>query len=53
LYPVDTLTYKKAFLREAIAREYVIFFEHDPAIVAGIIREQGKRLVVEPISAIA
>jgi glyoxylase-like metal-dependent hydrolase (beta-lactamase superfamily II) len=50
LYPVDTLTYKKAFLREAIAREYVIFFEHDPAIVAGIIREQGKRLVVEPVT---
>jgi glyoxylase-like metal-dependent hydrolase (beta-lactamase superfamily II) len=50
LYPVDTLTYKKAFLREAIAREYVIFFEHDPAIVAGIIRQQGSRLVVEPVS---
>ncbi len=51
LYPMDTLAYKKPFLREAIAREYVIFFEHDPAIAAGIIREQGNRLTVEPVSA--
>ncbi len=50
LYPMDTLAYKKAFLREAIAGEYVIFFEHDPAIAAGIIREQGSRLVVEPVA---
>jgi glyoxylase-like metal-dependent hydrolase (beta-lactamase superfamily II) len=50
LYPMDTLAYKKPFLREAIAREYVIFFEHDPAVAAGIIREQGNRLSVEPIA---
>ena len=51
LYPMDTLAYKKPFLREAIAREYVIFFEHEPAIAAGIIREQGNRLSVEPVTA--
>jgi glyoxylase-like metal-dependent hydrolase (beta-lactamase superfamily II) len=50
LYPMDTLAYKKPFLREAIAREYVIFFEHDPAMAAGIIREQGSRLGVEPVA---
>jgi glyoxylase-like metal-dependent hydrolase (beta-lactamase superfamily II) len=50
LYPVDTLAYKKTFLREAISREYVIFFEHDPAIAAGIIRQQGSRLIVEPVT---
>jgi glyoxylase-like metal-dependent hydrolase (beta-lactamase superfamily II) len=50
LYPMETLAYKKQFLREAIAREYVIFFEHDPAIAAGIIREQGHRLSVEPVT---
>jgi glyoxylase-like metal-dependent hydrolase (beta-lactamase superfamily II) len=49
LYPVDTLMYKKRFLREAIDGEYVIFFEHDPAIAAGIIRERGGRKVVEPV----
>ena len=50
LYPMDTLAYKKRFLREAIAGEYVIFFEHDPAIAAGIIRERDGRLAVEAVT---
>lgn len=46
LYPMDTLGFKRAFAREAIAGEYVLFFEHDPAMAAGIIREtDGKRTV--------
>jgi glyoxylase-like metal-dependent hydrolase (beta-lactamase superfamily II) len=46
LYPVDTLAFKRAFAREAIEREYVIFFEHDPSLAAGILREaDGKRSV--------
>ncbi len=49
LYPVDTLMYKKTFIREAIDREYVIFFEHDPAIAAGVIRERNGRPVVEAL----
>jgi glyoxylase-like metal-dependent hydrolase (beta-lactamase superfamily II) len=49
LYPMDTLGYKKPFVREAIQREYVIFFEHDPAIGAGIIRERDRRLLVEAV----
>jgi glyoxylase-like metal-dependent hydrolase (beta-lactamase superfamily II) len=49
LHPVDTLTYKKRFLREAIEGEYVIFFEHDPTIAAGRIREAGGRRIVEPV----
>ena len=50
LYPMDTLFYKKQFLAHAIAGEYVIFFEHDPKIAAGIIRSDGRRNHVEPIS---
>jgi glyoxylase-like metal-dependent hydrolase (beta-lactamase superfamily II) len=49
LYPMDTLVYKKRFVRTAIEREYVIFFEHDPAIAAGRIRERGGRKLVEPV----
>jgi methylmalonyl-CoA epimerase len=46
LYPVDTLAFKRAFSREAIEREYLIFFEHDPSMAAGILRESnGKRRV--------
>jgi glyoxylase-like metal-dependent hydrolase (beta-lactamase superfamily II) len=46
LYPMDTLAFKRAFAREAIEREYLIFFEHDPSLAAGRIRErEGKRTV--------
>jgi glyoxylase-like metal-dependent hydrolase (beta-lactamase superfamily II) len=51
LYPMDTLAYKKRFVPEAIAGEYVIFFEHDPRIAAGIVRLEGSRQVVEPVTA--
>src|SRR6266545_3264610 len=44
LYPMDTLDFKRAFIKEAIEREYIIFFEHDPAIPAGYIRQEGRRL---------
>ena len=47
LFPVDTLMFKKRFIREAIDREYLIVFEHDPQVAAGYIRETsaGKRYV--------
>jgi glyoxylase-like metal-dependent hydrolase (beta-lactamase superfamily II) len=50
LYPMDTLVYKKAFVREAIDREYVIFFEHDPQVASGIIRERDGKRYVEALS---
>jgi glyoxylase-like metal-dependent hydrolase (beta-lactamase superfamily II) len=44
LYPMDTLTAKQTFVREALARETLIFFEHDPVIAAGYLLESnGKR----------
>jgi methylmalonyl-CoA epimerase len=46
LFPLETLAFKKAFIREAIEREYLVFFEHDPEIAAGYIRERdGKRTI--------
>ena len=46
LYPMDTLAFKRAFAREAIEREYLLFFEHDPSMAAGYLREKdGKRFV--------
>ena len=48
---MDTLAAKNAFVREAIDREMLIFFEHDPAIAAGYIREEnGKRRVVPAVT---
>ena len=49
LYPLDTLAAKRAFVQEAIERDMLVFFEHDPAVAAGHIREEnGKRRVVPP-----
>ena len=46
LYPMDTLNFKRAFAKEAIERDYLLFFEHDPSVAAGRIREKdGKRFV--------
>jgi methylmalonyl-CoA epimerase len=47
LYPMDTLASKKAFVKDAIARETLVFFEHDPSIIAGYIRSKGEKNVVE------
>jgi len=49
LYPMDTFEGKRAFIPEAIAREYLIFFEHDPDVAAGYIRERDGKRVVEQV----
>jgi len=49
LYPMDTLSFKRAFLREAVEREYLVFFEHDPTVSAGYLREKDGRVTVEPV----
>jgi len=47
LYPMDTLAAKNAFVKDAVANETLVFFEHDPATPAGYIKEEhGKRRVV-------
>ena len=46
LHPMDTLAFKRAFAREAIDNGYLLFFEHDPSMAAGYLREKdGKRFV--------
>jgi methylmalonyl-CoA epimerase len=50
LFPQDSFAFKQRFLREAIDREYLIFFSHDPSVTAGYIREKdGKRSVQKVI----
>ena len=43
LFPLETLSFKKEFLPEAVAREYLIFFEHDPLVPC--IRRAGREAV--------
>ena len=51
LYPMDTLASKKQFVKEAVEKETLVFFAHDPATPAGYIREQdGTRRVVPALS---
>jgi methylmalonyl-CoA epimerase len=50
LFPMDTMRFKREFLREAIEREYLIVFEHDPQIAAGYIRERDGKRYVEPMA---
>ena len=49
LYPMDTLAFKRGFLPEAVEREYLILFEHDPEIAAGRIAEEKGKLRVERV----
>jgi glyoxylase-like metal-dependent hydrolase (beta-lactamase superfamily II) len=49
LYPLDTFEARERWLPEAAAGEYVIFFEHDPVMQAGIIRTERGRYRVEPV----
>jgi methylmalonyl-CoA epimerase len=43
LFPMETLTAKKNFIREAVDRHTLVFFEHDPRLAAGYIQlENGK-----------
>jgi glyoxylase-like metal-dependent hydrolase (beta-lactamase superfamily II) len=50
LYPMETLEFKKLFLKEAIEREYLVLFEHDPRVAAGFIREKDHRPYIEPVA---
>ena len=49
LYPMDTLAAKKAFVQEAVERNILAFFEHDPLVAAGHIREQDEKRRIEPV----
>jgi glyoxylase-like metal-dependent hydrolase (beta-lactamase superfamily II) len=50
LYPVDTLAAKQRFVQDALARETLVFFEHDPNIAAGYVRETNGQRTVQPLS---
>ena len=51
LYPMETLAAKTAFLHEAVERQVLAFFEHDPVVAAGRIEQQnGKRRVVPALT---
>jgi hypothetical protein len=51
LYPMDSLAMKRALTQEAVAKEILMFFEHDPAVAAGyLLEEDGTRRVVPALT---
>ena len=48
LYPMDTLGAKKAFLKEAVERGMLVFFEHDPTVAAARIVEENGKWTIAP-----
>lgn len=46
MFPLQTLTEKKAFLQEAVDRDYILYFEHDPHIECCTLQqtERGVRM---------
>ncbi len=49
LFPMETLAVKRLLIREAIDREHIVIFEHDPLVAAGYIRERDGRRFVEAL----
>jgi glyoxylase-like metal-dependent hydrolase (beta-lactamase superfamily II) len=48
LYPMDTLRAKTQFVGDAVERDILVFFEHDPEVAAGYIRETDGTRAVAP-----
>jgi len=47
LNPLETMSVRHQFVKEAIEKGTLVFFEHDPVVAAGYLREKdGKRQVV-------
>jgi glyoxylase-like metal-dependent hydrolase (beta-lactamase superfamily II) len=47
MFPMQTLTEKTAFLQEAVANNYVLFFEHDPINECCTLMQTDKGIVVD------
>ena len=48
LYPVDTMAAKQQFVPEAIEKQMLVFFEHDPAVAAGYVQAEDRKRHVRP-----
>jgi methylmalonyl-CoA epimerase len=49
LYPMETLAAKKAFLRDAVERRDLVYFEHDPVVAAGYVSDNAGTRQVAPL----
>ncbi|HVH25873.1 MAG TPA: methylmalonyl-CoA epimerase [Vicinamibacterales bacterium] len=42
LFPLESMAAKQRFVAEAIEKNFLVFFEHDPSLAAGYLREDAK-----------
>lgn len=49
LYPRDTMKVKRMLTARALAGEIAIAFDHDVDIPIGVAREEGPKIVIEPV----
>ncbi|HEY0896357.1 MAG TPA: MBL fold metallo-hydrolase [Sphingobacteriaceae bacterium] len=47
MFPLQTLKEKKAFLEEAVANDYILYFEHDPVIECCTLQQTEKGIRVK------
>ena len=48
LFPIDSMAAKGKFVAEAIEKNMLVLFEHDPGVAAGYLREENGRRMVTP-----
>src|SRR5262249_30201748 len=48
LNPLEAMDAKQRFAKEAVDRNILVFFEHDPAVAAGHVKEENGRRTVVP-----
>ena len=48
LFPIDSMAAKSRFVAEAIEKNMLVFFEHDPTLAAGYLREENGRRTATP-----
>lgn len=53
MFPMTTLTEKKAFLQEALDKPYVLFFEHDPKVECATLQLTEKGIRVKDLLCLA
>ena len=49
LFPLTTLETRKRIYARAAAEKWLLLFDHDPDVVAGVMSRQEGRYVVEPV----
>jgi methylmalonyl-CoA epimerase len=52
LYPMDTLAEKSRFVRDAVEKQILVFFEHDPVVTVGYIQDRDGQRSIQPVSSL-